>query len=90
MHMYKSMQRFWCHRSISGDKIAFLVAKSFSRGAEAFVRGALFGMGLAVGLCMVSTVWYVLYCWCGTTAGGGWEGGCLSGARGCPMPPQWL
>ena len=32
------------------------------------MRRALLGMGLAVGQNVVSTVWYVLYCWCDTGA----------------------
>ena len=42
-------------------------------------------MELAVGQCMVSTVWYLLYCWCDTGAGGGgWGPDCLSGAGDLP------
>ena len=47
-------------------------------------------MGLAVGQCMVSMVWYMLYSWCDTGGGGGWGPGCLSGAGlpfGCPGLP---
>ena len=49
----------------------FCWPSSFPGGAGALVRRALLGMGLAVGQCMLSTVWYVLYCWCDTGAGWG-------------------
>ena len=77
-------RRYRCHRSTSSYKMAFLLqlASSFPCGAGAFVRRALLAMGLGVGQCMVSTVWYVLRCWCDTGAGGGWGPGCLSGAVG--------
>ena len=41
------------------------------KSLPAFVRRPLLGMGLAVGQSMLSTVWYVLYCWCDTGAGWG-------------------
>ena len=33
---------------------------------------------------MLSTIWYVLCCWCDTGAGGGWGPGCLPGSGGLP------
>ena len=37
---------------------------NFSGGSREFAHRALSGIGLDVGLCMVSTVRYVLYYWC--------------------------
>ena len=50
--------RFWCHKIIPGENIAF------SAEEGAFAHRALLDLGLQVGLWVVSTVRLVLCSWC--------------------------